>query len=194
VKLRVTSIVFANVSEDTVDVTKALVQEYIAAKVGTDVQQVEVNASAGKDVPSGRRLREEGMVLTAKVGAPGGWSQKKFDNAMESSMLSDETTGEMEEMLSEIDGLQEASSGDMMFQKVEAEKDDVSESTSTQSPIDSSSDLSNQVSTGGPTTSLRGGDASIKESLASSEITSAASTFRLLPAHIIIALVLMKGR
>merc|ERR1719453_2163012 len=103
-------------------------------------------------------------------------------------MLSEETTGEMEEMLSEIDGLQEASSGDMVFQKVEAEKDDPPETTSTQSPIDSSSDSSNQA----PTTSLRGSDASITESLAGTEVTSSASTFCFLPAHVMVALVLMK--
>merc|ERR1719156_64285 len=100
---------------------------------------------------------------------------------MESNMLSEETNDEMSEMLSDIDGLQEASSGDMEFQKVEAEKDDLPETTSTESPSDSSNEA--------PTTSLRGGDASTTEPLAGTE-TSSASTFCFLPAHVMIALAL----
>lgn len=182
VKLSVTSIIFANVDDDTVDLTETLVEEYLGAKVGTD--NVEVIVSSAEDAPSSgqRRLTEEGMVVTAKVSAPGGWSQKKFDHTMESNILSEETSGEMEEMLSEIDGLQEASSGDMEFQKVEAEKDEPP--ATTEAPTDSPP---NQA----PSTAPPGVDGGTTGESLGTE-TSSASTCHVFPA--IVALVLMKCR
>jgi len=181
VKLRVTSIVFANVDEDTIDTVEVLTEEFIKAKVGTD--KVEVTTSGAGETPSGRlrKLAEEGMVVTAKVSAPGGWSQKKFDSTMESNVLSDETTGEMEEMLSEMDGLQEASSGDMTFQKIEAEKEEPPETSSTLSPSEAPT---------GATISPGGGDTTT-ESLDTE--TSSANAFHFLPT-LTIALFLLKCR
>merc|ERR1711985_146729 len=147
--LRVTSILCAKVSSDTIDVVDALTQEFVAAKVGTDANQIKVTSCAAGGNAQ-RRLAEEGMVVTAKVSAPGGWSQKKFDSAIESNLLSEDATLEMEEMFSELDGLQEASSGDMEFQKIEGERDEPPEGSSTQSLSDSP--------TQAPTTSLRGSD------------------------------------
>merc|ERR1711904_237022 len=175
-KLRVTSILCAKVSNDTIDVVDALTEEVIAAKVGTDANQIKVTSCAAGDNAQ-RRLAEEGMVVTAKVSAPGGWSQKKFDSAIESNLLSEDATLEMEEMFSELDGLQEASSGDMEFQKIEAERDEPPEGSSTPSPSDSA--------TRSPTTSLRGGGGDSESSDSGME-TSSASTFRFLPAIAII--------
>merc|ERR1719321_1108285 len=123
-----------------------------------------------------RRLAEEGMVVTAKVSAPGGWSQKKFDSIVESNLISEDANLEMAEMFSELDGLQEASSSDMEFRKIEAVRDEPPEGSSTASPASPGSP------TQAPTTSLRGGDTATTDS---SEVSSA-STFRFLPALAII--------
>merc|ERR1711934_994583 len=141
VKLRVTSIIFAKVANDTKDLVDTLCKEAIAAKAGLDANYVtcfssDGEASAGnvtRSVPAQRRLAEAGMTLNAKVTAPGGWSQKKLDSAVESEVLSEDFSSEMQEMLTEIDGLQEASSGDMAFEQIEAERSDMP-SGSTPSP------------------------------------------------------------
>jgi len=170
-KLRVTSILCSKVSEDTNELVEALTGEFIAAKVGMDSTKINVTLCAGGEGAQ-RRLAEEGMVVTAKVDAPGGWSQKKFDTSVESGLLSDDASIEMEEMLSEVDGLQEASSGDMEFKKIEAEREEPEEASSTPSPSDSA--------TQAPSTSLRGG--SDAESDSNGLETSSASTFCLVPA------------
>merc|ERR1711904_159625 len=175
-KLRVTSILCAKVSNDTIDVVDALTEEFIAAKVGTDANQIKVTSCAAGDNDRARRLTEEGMVVTAKVSAPGGWSQKKFDSIVESNLISEDANLEMAEMFSELDGLQEASSSDMEFRKIEAVRDEAPEGSTTPSP-DSPGSL-----TQAPTTSLRGGDTATTDS---SEVSSG-STFRFLPALAII--------
>lgn len=175
-KLRVTSILCAKVSKDTIDVVDALTEEFIAAKVGTDSQNIKVTSCTVETTPQNRRLAEEGMVVTAKVRAPGGWSQKKFDSAVEANVLSEDASLEMAEMFSELDGLQEASSGDMEFQHIEGERDEPQESSSTPSPDDSP--------TQAPITSLRGSDTGTTDSAGME--TSSASTFHVLPAIAII--------
>merc|ERR1711904_165928 len=172
-KLRVTSILCAKVSSDTIDVVDALTQEFVAAKVGTDSNKIKVTSCAAGDEGQ-RRLAEEGMVVTAKVSAPGGWSQKKFDSTISLNLLSEDTTSEMAEMFSELDGLQEASSGDgdIEFKTIEGERDEPPEGSSTPSPDGSPSQA--------PTTSLRGGDTGTTDSTGME--TSSANTFRFLPA------------
>jgi len=178
-KLRVTSILCSKVSEDTNELVEALTGEFIAAKMGTDSTKINVTSCAGGE-GSQRRLAEEGMVVTAKVDAPGGWSQKKFDSSVESGLLSDDASTEMEEMLSEVDGLQEASSGDMEFKKIEAEREEPEEASSTPSPSDSA--------TQAPSTSLRASGGSDADSDPVAKEASSASTFCFLPA---LALVLV---
>merc|ERR1712139_640805 len=97
------------------------------------------------------------MTLNAKVTAPGGWSQKKLDSAVESKVLSEDFSSEMQEMLTEIDGLQEASSGDMAFEQIEAERSEV------------------------PSSSLRGGDAKNDAGEQAGEVTSLAAPYNTLP-------------
>jgi len=175
-KLRVTRILCSKVSDDTNELVEALTGEFIAAKVGMDAQKIKVTSCAAGDGAQRRLLAEEGMVVTANISAPGGWSQKKFDSSIESSLLSEDASFEMEEMLSEVDGLQEASSGDMEFKKIEAEREEPEEASSTPSPFDSP--------TQAPTTSLRGGDARSSDSPGIE--TSSSSSFHFLPAIIVI--------
>jgi len=155
VKLRVSSIVFAKVDEDTKDVVETLSKETIAARVGLDAKYIDVTASEGSASGSARRLEESGMTINAKVTAPGGWSQKKLDSTVGSITVSGDLRVEMQEMMSELDGLQDASSGEMTFEPIEARRLDP-EVSSTPSP-------SSAVSTESPNallTSLRGGDTS----------------------------------
>merc|ERR1712118_653030 len=70
VKLRVTSIIFDKVDNDTKDVVETLSKETIAAKAGLDAQHVRVTSSSGDASGSTRRLREDGMTLNANVSAP----------------------------------------------------------------------------------------------------------------------------
>merc|ERR1712093_199073 len=122
VKLRVTSIIFANVDNDTMDVVEALTEETIAAEAGLDAKYVRVTALAGSASGSARRLAEKGMTLNAQVNAPGGWNQKKLDSTIESNILSEDLRLEIQEMMSEIDGLQDASSGEIAFEEIEAQR------------------------------------------------------------------------
>jgi len=168
------------VSDDTNELVEALTGEFIAAKVGMDAQKIKVTSCAAGDGAQRRLLAEEGMVVTANISAPGGWSQKKFDSSIESSLLSEDASFEMEEMLSEVDGLQEASSGDMEFKKIEAEREEPEEASSTPSPSDSA--------TQAPSTSLRASGGSDADSDPVAKEASSASTFCFLPA---LALVLV---
>merc|ERR1712025_538810 len=185
VKLRVTSIIFAKVANDTKDLVDTLCTEAIAAKAGLDANYVtcfssEGEASTGnvtRSVPAQRRLAQAGMTLNAKVTAPGGWSQKKLDSAVESKVLSEDFSSEMQEMLTEIDGLQEASSGDMAFEEIEAQRSEVP-SSSTPSP------QSNDSPTKSPNVqspSLRGGDSKNDARERAGEVTSLAAPYSTLP-------------
>merc|ERR1712196_263665 len=153
VKLRVTSIIFDKVDNDTKDIVETLSKETIAAKVGLDTQHVSVTSSAGDASGSIRRLREDGMTLNAEVSAPGGWSQKKLDSIVESYILSENLRLELQEMMSEIDGLQEASSGEMALEEIEGGRAEL-EASSTQTP--DSSDSSTTQAPSPKSTSLRG--------------------------------------
>jgi len=179
VKLRVTSIIFAKVDDDTKDIVETLAVETIAAKAGMDTKYVSVTASS----TSGRLRRltgtsEAGMTLNAKVGAPGGWSQKKLDSTVESSILSEDLRLEMQEMMVELDGLQEASSGEMAFEEIEAQRDEPEGTTTLSPPVsDSSTQLPKAQST-----SFRGGDV---VNLAGDELSSA-NTYSFLPVLIVL--------
>merc|ERR1712224_253817 len=158
VKLVVTSIAFAHVEEDSAELTQQLVTYQVASSLGVDSTHVDttlspLSASGGSRL---RRLTEKGMIINAKVSAPGGWSQKKFDSTVEEKILSEDAQLEMEEMLSEIDGLQEASSGDMVFEPIKAEREEPEGSTS---PPPQSVDSSTE-SPSMPSDSLDGGDGS----------------------------------
>merc|ERR1719261_2115211 len=78
------------------------------------------------------------MTLNAEVSAPGGWSQKKLDSIVESNILSENLRLELQEMMSEIDGLQEASSGEMALEQIEGGRADM-EASSAQTPESSDS-------------------------------------------------------
>jgi len=158
VKLVVTSIAFAQVEEDSAELTQQLVTYQVASSLGVDSTHVDTTLSP-LSAPGGSRLRrltEKGMIINAKVSAPGGWSQKKFDSTVEEKILSEDAQLEMEEMLSEIDGLQEASSGDMVFEPIKAEREEPEGSTS---PPPQSVDSSTE-SPSMPSDSLDGGDGS----------------------------------
>merc|ERR1719235_2789382 len=84
---------------------------------GVDPSKVGIDLSAGS------------LIITGKVSPPSGWSQRKFDDSVQSNLLSEETRLEMEEMLVETDGLKEASEGDMVFEAIKGERSDAEEST-----------------------------------------------------------------
>jgi hypothetical protein len=192
VKLRVSSIIFANVDDDTKETLEILTQETVAAKAGLEGKYVNVTTSAAEsESGSGRRLAEDGIVVNAKISAPGGWSQKKLDNTVESNVLSEGLRRDMEEMLLELDGLKEASSGDMTFEEVKGERDEPSDGSSTPSPESSGSSTPSPESSGSSTpspsmvsTSLRGGDAASSTTLEGDlgEEASSATTWSFLPA------------
>eukprot|EP00746_Dinoflagellata_sp_MGD_P072064 gnl/MRDRNA2_/MRDRNA2_29279_c0_seq1.p1 gnl/MRDRNA2_/MRDRNA2_29279_c0~~gnl/MRDRNA2_/MRDRNA2_29279_c0_seq1.p1 ORF type:complete len:1033 (-),score=151.28 gnl/MRDRNA2_/MRDRNA2_29279_c0_seq1:349-3447(-) len=160
VKLRVTSVVFAKVDEDTKEEVSTLSQQAMATAGGIDASNVGIDLSSGS------------LIITAKVTPPGGWSQRKFDDSVETNLLSEETRLEMEEMLEETDGLKEASEGDMVFQAIKGERSDAAEST-TAAP-----QANNGAGTEAPSTvqstSLRGGDTETTI-MALDEVSSAAS-------------------
>jgi len=188
VKLRVTSIIFAKVANDTKDLVETLCMEAMAAKAGLDAKYVTCSSSAGeasaRSVPSKRRLEEAGMTLNAKVSAPGGWSQNKLDSIVESKLLSEDLRVEMQEMMTELDGLQEASSGDIAFEQIEAGRSELAGS-STPSPQSSDSPTK---SPNVQSTSLRGGGASNDAGEQGAEVTSLAARFSALPPLLVLLL------
>merc|ERR1712159_689048 len=102
------------------------------------------------DIPSENvncTSRAGSMIVETEVGAPGGWSQKKLDSAVQSRMLSEDTRVEMEEMLSEADGLQEASDGEMVFEEVQGARSDIED------PEDATTSASPQSNGASPTPS-----------------------------------------
>jgi len=113
VSFRVTSIVFDKVDDDTKDLVCLLSKETLASKAAIPSESVSCSSKAGS------------LIVETNVSAPGGWSQAKLDDAVNSRMLSEDTRLEMEEMLSEVDGLQEASSGDMVFENAQGSRSDV---------------------------------------------------------------------
>merc|ERR1719359_348964 len=90
-------------------------QQAMANAAGVD--NVDIDLTAGS------------LIITAKVNPPGGWSQRKFDDSVKTNLLSEERRLEMERMLSETDGLKEASEGDMVFEAIKGERSDAEEST-----------------------------------------------------------------
>merc|ERR1719262_1036271 len=137
VKLRVASVVFAKVDDDTKEEVSMMSQQAVASAGGVDSKNVAID------------LTEGSLIITAKVTPPGGWSQRKFDDSVQTNLLSEETRLEMEEMLVETDGLKAASEGDMVFQAIKGERSDAEEST-TATP---------QAPGGVQSTSLRGSEA-----------------------------------
>merc|ERR1712224_997767 len=117
VQLRVTSVVFAKVDNDTKEEVSMLSQQAMASAGGVDPNNVGIDLSEGS------------LIITAKVTPPGGWSQRKFDDSVKTNLLSEERRIEMERMLIETDGLKEASEGDMVFEAIKGERSDAEEST-----------------------------------------------------------------
>jgi len=157
-----------------------LVAEAVATSLGVESKHVNATVSAADAPGDGRlrRLTDKGMAINAKVSAPGGWSQKKLDSTVESRVLSEDSQLEMEEMLSEVDGLQEASSGEMEFDQIKGEREEAETSTDTSPPSSASasstpSPSSIAVSTTDSSTGLSG------------EETSSAATFSFLPAFLL---------
>jgi len=159
VNLRVRGIVFANVPEDAKEEVTILAKEALA-HAGT--------------VPSGNvgvSLKAGSLIVNAKIGAPGGWSQKRLDNSVTSNILSEETRIGMEELLADVDGLKQASSGDeMVFEQIKAERADEVTST-TPSPS--------------ATTSFRGAETESTTTGVQSEVASSAAPLSLLPALLV---------
>merc|ERR1712118_20313 len=62
--------------------------------------------------------------MGAKVSAPGGWSQRKLDLSVKSGILSDEMRLRMEALLGDMEGLQAASDGEMVFEEIKAQRTD----------------------------------------------------------------------
>jgi hypothetical protein len=167
VKLRVTSVVFANVDDDTKEEVSMLSQQAMATAGGVDSSNVGINLTAGS------------LIRTAKVTPPGGWSQRKFDDSVKTNLLSEERRQEMELMLIETDGLKEASEGDMVFEAIKGERSDAEESTTTAPQSNA------EVGTEAPgvqSTSLRGSEAesSTMAPGAGDEVTSSAVSWSLL--------------
>jgi len=160
VNLRVTSVVFAKVDDDTKEEVSTLSQEAMANAGGVDPSKVGIDLSAGS------------LIITGKVSPPSGWSQRKFDDSVQSNLLSEETRLEMEEMLEETDGLNEASEGDMVFEAIKGERSDAAES-STAAPH-TNGKAGTEAPSSVQSTSLRGSDA------AGGEVTSSAASWRLL--------------
>merc|ERR1712057_148026 len=142
VKLRVTSVVFAKVDNDTKEEVSMLSQQAMANAGGVDPSNVGIDLSSGS------------LIITAKVTPPGGWSQRKFDDSVQTNLMSEETRLEMEEMLVETDGLKAASEGDMEFEAIKGERSDAAEST-TATP---QTNARTQAPSGVQSTSLRGSD------------------------------------
>jgi len=124
------------------------------------------------------------MTLNAKVNAPGGWSQKKLDSTVEATILSEGLRVEMQEMMSEIDGLQEASSGEMAFEQIEAERSELADSSTSSPPSSDSPTKSPNTQS----TSLRGSDA---KNVADEhgEVTSSATACSFLPSLVIMLII-----
>eukprot|EP00746_Dinoflagellata_sp_MGD_P072066 gnl/MRDRNA2_/MRDRNA2_29279_c0_seq3.p1 gnl/MRDRNA2_/MRDRNA2_29279_c0~~gnl/MRDRNA2_/MRDRNA2_29279_c0_seq3.p1 ORF type:complete len:1069 (-),score=202.51 gnl/MRDRNA2_/MRDRNA2_29279_c0_seq3:213-3323(-) len=171
VKLRVTNITFAKIDPATKDDVSTLAEKYLSHVGGVEV---ETSLAAGS------------LIVNAKIGAPGGWSQQKLDQMVTSSIISEETRMGFIDMLAEVDGLQEASSGDMVFEPIKAKRADSeadsetsstlstqSRHTSTPSPVQSdSASTSFPPGPGATSTSLRGA-----EFLEVPSSSSSASTF-----------------
>merc|ERR1712188_227983 len=150
---------------DTKELTELLVAEAVATSLGVKSKHVNATVSAADAPGDGRlrRLTDKGMAINAKVSAPGGWSQKKLDSTVESRVLSEDSQLEMEEMLSEVDGLQEASSGEMEFDQIKGEREEAETSTDTSPPSSASatpSPSSIAVSTTDSSTGLSGEETS----------------------------------
>merc|ERR1712118_384352 len=143
-KLRVTSLVFAKADDDTKEEVSTLSQQAVANAGGVDSSNVAIDLTAGS------------LIITAKVTPPGGWSQRKFDDSVKTNLLSEERRQEMELMLSETDGLKEASEGDMVFEAIKGERSDAEEST-TAAP-QSNDEVGTEAPGGVQSTSLRGSE------------------------------------
>merc|ERR1712224_991732 len=145
VKLRVTSVVFANVDDDTKEEVSMLSQQAMATAGGVDSSNVGIDLTAGS------------LIITAKVTPPGGWSQRKFDDSVKTNLLSEGRRQEMELMLIETDGLNEASEGDMVFEAIKGERSDAGEST-TAAP-QTEGEAGTEAPSNVQSASLRGSDA-----------------------------------
>jgi len=145
VKLRVTNITFAKIDPATKDDVSTLAEKYLSHVGGVEV---ETSLAAGS------------LIVNAKIGAPGGWSQQKLDHMVTSNIISEDTRKGFIDMLAEVDGLQEASSGDMVFEPIKAKRADSeadSESSSTLSPQSTHTSTPSPVQSDSASTSFRPG-------------------------------------
>merc|ERR1711904_710546 len=169
VQLRVTSVVFAKVDNDTKEEVSMLSQQAMASAGGVDPNNVGIDLSEGS------------LIITAKVTPPGGWSQRKFDDSVKTNLLSEERRIEMERMLIETDGLKEASEGDMVFEAIKGERSDAEQST-TAAP-QSNGNFGKAGTEGSvPSTSFRGSEmeSSTMAPVEGDEVTSSAASWSLL--------------
>lgn len=112
VKLRVASVVFAKVDSDTkADVSEVAKAAYAHA-ASVPPGNVGINLTTGS------------LIVNAKISAPGGWSQKKLDLSVKSGVISEEMRLRMEALLSDMEGLKEASNGEMVFEEIKAQRTD----------------------------------------------------------------------
>merc|ERR1719159_1907124 len=141
-------------------------QQAMANAAGVD--NVDIDLTAGS------------LIITAKVTAPGGWSQRKFDDSVKTNLLSEERRQEMELMLIETDGLKEASEGDMVFEAIKGERSDAEENT-TAAP-QSNDKVGTEAPGGVQSTSLRGSEPESPTTApdAGNEVTSSAVSWSLL--------------
>jgi len=169
VKLRVTSVVFANVDSTTKDETATLAKHALANAAAVPSDSVTVELEAGS------------LIINAKVSAPGGRSQEKHDRMVKAKIVSESMRLEMEEMFAESDGLLEASQGDMVFEQMKGQRVDTAAST-TAAP----------KSSGGSSTSLRVGEVdstsvdSASEAGAGTEMASSATIWSLVPLPLVV--------
>jgi len=169
VKLRVTSVVFANVDSATKDETATLAKHALANAAAVPSDSVTVDLEAGS------------LIINAKVSAPGGRSQEKHDRMVKAKIVSESMRLEMEEMFAESDGLLEASQGDMVFEQMKGQRVDTAAST-TAAP----------KSSGGSSTSLRVGEVdstsvdSASEAGAGTEMASSATIWSLVPLPLVV--------
>jgi len=147
--------VFAKVDDDTKEEVSMLSKQAMANAGGVDPSNVGIDLSSGS------------LIITAKVTPPGGWSQRKFDDSVQTNLMSEETRLQMEEMLYETDGLKEASEGDMVFEDIKGERSDAEESIIAAPQTEAPSTVQS--------TSLRGSDTEPTALSADDEVSSAAS-------------------
>jgi hypothetical protein len=170
VSFRVTSIVFDKVDSDTKELVCLLAKETMASRATVPSENINCTSKAGS------------LIVETEVSAPGGWSQKKLDSAVQRRLLSEDTRVEMEEMFSELDELQEASEGDMVFEDVQGSRSDPEDTGVATTSASPQSNGASPSPSGSPSPSP---SPSTSPSLEATEATSVAASWSLLSAFIL---------